>query len=653
MPRDRRRAVGDRHALRPSARWTPASPRCATSAARAARCSTCARAFELGHGHRRPHRRLRPADHHHRRPYLVSRRRGGRRRRRAPQGARDVQARRRLHQGDGDRRRHASAPCPGCPPTAAAELAALADEAHRQGRTITAHCLCAEATDWVVDAGFDGIEHAGFLVERVRPPGLRAGDGRARSRAPASPAPARSRSAASCCARCRRWSAARRRSEAALDRWLRMFDENLAQFRRMREAGVTWVAGTDAGWRYTTIEGMPLELELMQQGGMPALEAITAGTGLAARVSRLEQTVGTLQPGMIADVLVVARQSARRPGPARRRADGDAGRRGPGPASGMTALLEVEGLQTHFRTRAGMVRAVDGISFALEPGGSLGIVGESGSGKTVTSLSIMRLLEPPGFIAGGRILFRGRDMVGLSEREIRDIRGAPALPRVPGPDDGAQPGLPGRRAGRRSAAGACRDRPAVGNGAHRRAVPPARHPGAGAARARIPASAQRRHAPARDDRHGAGQRAGAADPRRADHGARRDHPGADPRPDPRLAAAGEHGGAADHPRYRRGRGALRARAGDVWRPGHGAGNGGPGDRRSEASLHARAARLDPDPGQARDAGWTRSAARCPTRCACRRAARSSRAAPHAMPQCAADPGLRDPGDGRRVACWLY
>jgi oligopeptide/dipeptide ABC transporter ATP-binding protein len=89
----------------------------------------------------------------------------------------------------------------------------------------------------------------------------------------------------------------------------------------------------------------------------------------------------------------------------------------------MTALLQVEGLQAHFRTRAGTVRAVDGISFALDPGGSLGIVGESGSGKTVTSLAIMRLLEPPGVIAGGRVLFRGRDMVGLSEREIREIRG--------------------------------------------------------------------------------------------------------------------------------------------------------------------------------------------------------------------------------------
>jgi oligopeptide/dipeptide ABC transporter ATP-binding protein len=89
----------------------------------------------------------------------------------------------------------------------------------------------------------------------------------------------------------------------------------------------------------------------------------------------------------------------------------------------MEKLLDVQDLHTHFRTRAGVVKAVDGISFDIAPGASLGIVGESGSGKTVTSLSIMRLIEPPGFVAGGRILFRGRDMVGLSEAEIRAIRG--------------------------------------------------------------------------------------------------------------------------------------------------------------------------------------------------------------------------------------
>ena len=87
------------------------------------------------------------------------------------------------------------------------------------------------------------------------------------------------------------------------------------------------------------------------------------------------------------------------------------------------SLLAVEDLQTHFRTRAGTVRAVDGLSFTLERGRALGIVGESGSGKTVTSLSIMRLLETPGFIAGGRVLLDGQDMVSLSERDIRAIRG--------------------------------------------------------------------------------------------------------------------------------------------------------------------------------------------------------------------------------------
>ncbi len=88
-----------------------------------------------------------------------------------------------------------------------------------------------------------------------------------------------------------------------------------------------------------------------------------------------------------------------------------------------TPLLDVQDLHTHFRTRAGVVKAVDGVSFSVAPGASLGIVGESGSGKTVTSLSIMRLVEPPGFVAAGRILFQGRDMVGMSEREIRGLRG--------------------------------------------------------------------------------------------------------------------------------------------------------------------------------------------------------------------------------------
>src|SRR4051794_16542409 len=88
--------------------------------------------------------------------------------------------------------------------------------------------------------------------------------------------------------------------------------------------------------------------------------------------------------------------------------------RGEGARPGSASLLEVENLQTHFKTSAGTVKAVDGVSFDIAAGSSLGIVGESGSGKSVTSLSIMRLIEPPGYIAGGRILFKGRDIVSLS-----------------------------------------------------------------------------------------------------------------------------------------------------------------------------------------------------------------------------------------------
>jgi imidazolonepropionase-like amidohydrolase len=189
-----------------------------------------------------------------------------------------------------------------------AELTALADEAHRLGRRIAAHCLCAAATEMVVEAGFDQIEHGGFLVsadgrqefvpavaEKVARAGVPVTSTLAvggfmlkhlreeQAKGPLSPA-----------------------DKLVLERWLRMFDANLDQFRRMREAGVTWVAGTDAGWRFTAFEGLPLELELMQQGGFSAMEAIVAATGKAAEVIGIAEKVGTLKPGLAADVIVVA-----------------------------------------------------------------------------------------------------------------------------------------------------------------------------------------------------------------------------------------------------------------------------------------------------------------------------------------------------------
>jgi peptide/nickel transport system ATP-binding protein len=87
------------------------------------------------------------------------------------------------------------------------------------------------------------------------------------------------------------------------------------------------------------------------------------------------------------------------------------------------ALLEVDNLQTHFRTPDGVNRAVDGISFAVEAGETVAIVGESGCGKSVTANSILRLVpQPPGRI-GGAIRFQGRDLLKLSERAMREVRG--------------------------------------------------------------------------------------------------------------------------------------------------------------------------------------------------------------------------------------
>ena len=87
------------------------------------------------------------------------------------------------------------------------------------------------------------------------------------------------------------------------------------------------------------------------------------------------------------------------------------------------ALLEVEDLRTYFKTREGEVHAVDGVSFEVEEGSVLGIVGESGCGKSVTSLSIMGLVQPPGRIVSGSIRFEGRELTTMSERQLEDIRG--------------------------------------------------------------------------------------------------------------------------------------------------------------------------------------------------------------------------------------
>ena len=93
-------------------------------------------------------------------------------------------------------------------------------------------------------------------------------------------------------------------------------------------------------------------------------------------------------------------------------------------ASNEDIILQVKNLRTYFNTDEGIVKAVDGVSFNLRKGETLGIVGESGSGKSVTNLSVINMIpSPPGRIAGGEILYHGRDLLKMSKDEIRQIRG--------------------------------------------------------------------------------------------------------------------------------------------------------------------------------------------------------------------------------------
>ena len=100
----------------------------------------------------------------------------------------------------------------------------------------------------------------------------------------------------------------------------------------------------------------------------------------------------------------------------------------PRPATGGAAsapVLSVRDLRTQFSTREGVLRAVDGLSFDLVRGRTLGVVGESGCGKSVTAMSVLRLIaDPPGRIVGGSVYFGGRDLLAVSEREMQDLRGA-------------------------------------------------------------------------------------------------------------------------------------------------------------------------------------------------------------------------------------
>ncbi|MBS1993504.1 MAG: ABC transporter ATP-binding protein, partial [Cyanobacteria bacterium SZAS LIN-3] len=87
------------------------------------------------------------------------------------------------------------------------------------------------------------------------------------------------------------------------------------------------------------------------------------------------------------------------------------------------ALLEIQNLATAFPTEIGSARAVDDVTLSVDKGKVLGIVGESGCGKSITSLSILRLVPPPGKIVGGKIMLDGTNLLDLSESQMRQVRG--------------------------------------------------------------------------------------------------------------------------------------------------------------------------------------------------------------------------------------
>src|ERR1043165_7009434 len=89
------------------------------------------------------------------------------------------------------------------------------------------------------------------------------------------------------------------------------------------------------------------------------------------------------------------------------------------------SLLSIRNLHTFFYTEAGVARSVDGVSLDIAPGETVGLVGESGCGKSVTAMSILRLIRPPGRIEpGSEIRFEGKDIMALADKDLRDIRGA-------------------------------------------------------------------------------------------------------------------------------------------------------------------------------------------------------------------------------------
>lgn len=184
------------------------------------------------------------------------------------------------------------------------EVAAIADEAHRFGVKVTMHCLCAEAMEYAVAAGVDGIEHGWFLVDEGRNQVFSPELADTIAKAGITVTTTLAVGYEIIHAMETRTDLTAEEKEY-LDGWRRMRDDTVAQFGRLRQHGVPFIGGTDAGWRFTRFDSLPAEAWLMTEGGMTAVQAIAACTGDSAKLLGIGHETGRVVPGLAADLIAV------------------------------------------------------------------------------------------------------------------------------------------------------------------------------------------------------------------------------------------------------------------------------------------------------------------------------------------------------------
>ena len=237
------------------------------------------------------------------------------------------------------------------------------------------------------------------------------------------------------------------------------------------------------------------------------------------------------------------------------------------------------------------MRAVDGVTFSVEQGKTLGIVGESGCGKSVTMLTVMGLNSRRNTTSSGEALFNGENLLTMKPSRLRDIRGDEVAMIFQDPMTSLNPV---HSIGKQLVEAVLLHKDVSKKEARARAVEAlagGRHPARRAAHRRLPAPVLGRHAAARDDRDGDDQRSRAPDRRRADDGARRDHAGADPQADEQAAGGPRDGDPHHHARPRRRRRDRRRRRRHVRGEDRGGGDGRLDLQPAAPPLHVGPARL--------------------------------------------------------------